>query len=156
MQKIKFLAKLKKEKKLELVEPSENVNESYVLKSESNLISSKILLENNKLEEAIALTYYSMYHMLNALLFRIGIKCENHAASIILLKELFNINNSDISNAKTERIDKQYYTEFHIAKQDVIEAIKNAELFNSRILDFISKINNKEIEEYRKKFKEIS
>src|SRR3989344_3143638 len=145
MKKIRFLTKLRKEKKLELVEPSEEIKESYTQKSESNLISSKILLENNQLEEAIALTYYSMYHMLTALLFKVGIKCENHAASIILLKELFNMNNSDISSAKTERIDKQYYTNFHITREEVIEAIKNAEIFNSKLLDFISKISNKDI-----------
>lgn len=155
IQKINFLIKLKKGKKLEIVEPSEEIKESYIKKSESNLISSKILLENNKLEEAIALTYYSMYHMLTALLFKAGIKCENHAASIILLKELFDIDNSDISDAKTERIDKQYYTDFHIKREEVIDAIKNAEIFNSKLLDFISRMNNKEIEGYMKKFKEL-
>jgi uncharacterized protein (UPF0332 family) len=127
-----------------------------IAKSESNLISSKILLENNKLEEAIALTYYSMYHMLTALLFKVGIKCENHAASIILLKEIFEIDNSDISKAKTERVDKQYYTDFSIIRLDVIEAIGNAESFNSKILDFISKISNENIENYRKKFEKMS
>ena len=97
-----------------------------------------------------------MYHMLTALLFKVGIKCENHAASIILLKELFNMNNSDISSAKTERIDKQYYTNFHITREEVIEAIKNAEIFNSKLLDFISKISNKDIELHRKKFEELT
>lgn len=155
MKKINFLTKLKKKKKLELVEPSEEIKKSYISKSESNLISVKILLENDKLEEAIALSYYSMYHMLTALLFKIGIKCENHSASIILLKEIFDIDNSDILNAKKERIDKQYYTDFSIKKQEVIEAIRDAEKFNDNLLDFISKINNKNIKEYREKFKEL-
>jgi hypothetical protein len=30
-----------------------------------------------------------MYNSLTALLFRVGIKCENHAGSILLLKKLF-------------------------------------------------------------------
>jgi len=120
MKKIKFLIKLRKEEKLELIEPSEEIKESYILKSRSNLASSKILLENNKLEEAIALTYYSMYQIVTALFFKAGIKCENHAATIILLKELFNTENSDMSSAKAERIDKQYYTNFHITKLEVI------------------------------------
>src|SRR3989344_7537289 len=145
MKKIRFLTKLRKEKKLELVEPSEEIKESYVLKSESNLISSKILFKNNQLEEAIALTYYSMYHMLTALLFKIGIKCENHGASILLLKELFDIDNFDISSAKKERIDKQYYVNFHVIKQEVVNGIKNAEVFNSKLFDFISRINNKDV-----------
>ncbi|MDO8549251.1 MAG: HEPN domain-containing protein [Ignavibacteria bacterium] len=155
MKKINFLNKLRKEGKLDLVEASEEIKESYILKSRSNLISSKILLENNQLEESIALTYYSMYHMLTALLFKAGIKCENHAGSIILLKELFELDNSDILLAKSERIDKQYYTGFHIQKEDVLKAIKSAEEFNRKILDFTSKINTDKMKVYRKKFDEI-
>jgi len=156
MKKISFLVKLRKENKLSLVEPSEEIKDSYILKSESNIASSKILLENEKLEESIALTYYSMYHILTALLFKIGVKCENHTAAIILLKELFDIGNSDISHAKKDRIDKQYYTDFSITQQEVTEAIKNAEIFNGNLLDFISKINNKDISKYRELFEEIS
>jgi len=91
--------------------------------------------------------------MLTALLFKVGVKCENHTASIILLKQLFNIDNSEIKDAKKERIDKQYYTDFSIVKQDVVKAIENAENFNSKILDFISRLTNSDIEKFRKKFK---
>ena len=120
------------------------------------MISAKILLDSNKLEEAVALTYYSMYHMLTALLFKVGIKCENHTASIILLKEVFGLDNSDISNAKTERVDKQYYTGFFIEKQEVSGAIKNAELFNSKLADFVSRLANKEITDCRNKLKKLA
>jgi len=155
MKKIKFLMKLNKENKLEVIEPSEEIKQSYIEKSESNLESSKILLNNNKLEESIILTYYSLYNLLTALLFKTGIKCENHSASIILMKELFNLNNSEISNAKSERIDKQYYTDFEVTKQEVIEAIQNAEEFNNNLFDFISKLNNEDINTYRKSFKTL-
>jgi len=87
------LNRLKKEGKLALAEPSENIKQSYIRKSESNIISAKILSENDRLEEAVALLYYSMYHMLTALMFKTGIKSENHSASILLLKEIFNIEN---------------------------------------------------------------
>ncbi|MAG01840.1 DNA-binding protein [Candidatus Pacearchaeota archaeon] len=152
MKELDFLNKLKIEGKLKIVEPSEEIKNSYIEKSESNLSSSKILLDNDKLEESIGLTYYSMYHILTALLFKVGIKCENHYASIILLKKLFDIDNSDIENAKKERIDKQYYTDFNIVKLDVVNAIESAEIFNSKIFDFISRITNLDIENYRKRF----
>jgi len=155
MKKINFLNKLKKERKLGIVEPSEEIKQSYIEKSESNIISAKILLENNRLEEAVALSYYSMYHILTALMFKTGIKSENHSASILLLKELFNIENSDISFAKKERVDKQYYVDFKITKEEVMDAITKAEAFNGRILDFISRLTNENIDAYRKKFKEI-
>lgn len=155
MKKRNFLSRLKKENKLELIEPSEEIKEAYIKKSGNSLASAKILLNNEKLEEATALSYYSMYHMLTALLFRTGIKCENHLGTIVLMKELFNLDNSDILLAKSERIDKQYYTDFHITKEEVKGAIRNAEIFNSKIFDFISKIKNDEIKLFRKKFQEL-
>ncbi len=155
MKKIIFLNKLRRERKLQIIEPSEEIKESYFGKSESNLASSKILLDNDKLEEAITLTYYGMYNMLIALFFKIGIKCENHTASIILLKYLFEIDNLSFEYAKKERIDKQYYTDFEIAKEEIIKAIEEAEEFNNNLFDFISKITNEDVERYRKKFDEL-
>lgn len=153
MKKTDFLIKLAKERKIEIVEPSEEIKDSYLEKSESNLASAKILLENNKLEESVSLAYYSMYHSLIALLFKTGIKSENHSASIILLKELFEIDNSDISFAKRERVDKQYYVNFEITREQVKDAIRKAELFNSKILDFISKLTNEITNKYINKLR---
>lgn len=155
MKKINFLIKLKKEGKLELVEPGEEIKESYIRKSESNLVSAKILLDNDKLEESVGLAYYSMYNLLLALLFKVGIKSENHSASIILLKEVFSLGNKEISDAKTERIDKQYYVDFVISKEDVKDTIRKAEIFNSKLIDFVSKINNEDIKNYRKDFMKL-
>jgi uncharacterized protein (UPF0332 family) len=64
MKKTNFLNKIKKEGKLELVQPSEEMKQSYLIKSESNIISAKILLTNGRLEESVSLAYYSMYHLL--------------------------------------------------------------------------------------------
>lgn len=155
MKEINFLSKLLKEEKLEIVGSSEELKLSYIRKSESNLDSSKILLRNNKLEESITFTYYSMYHMLTALLYKIGIKCENHTGSIILMRLLFGLDNSEIFNAKKERVDKQYYTNFKITKEEILMSIKDTEKFNSLILDFILRLTNEEIIRYRKKFSEI-
>lgn len=155
MKEMNFLNKIKKESKLELVEPSEEIKESYIKKSESNLVSAKILLNSGKLEESVSLAYYSMYHLLTALLFKVGIKSENHTASIILLKSIFNLDNKEILEAKKERIDKQYYVDFVLTKQDVIDTIKKAEIFNSKIIDFISKLTNQDIKNYRNNFEEM-
>lgn len=142
-------------KKLEFVEPSEEIKESYIIKSDSNLESSKILFNNNKLEESVSLAYYSMYHLLTALLFKVGIKSENHSASIILLKEVFGLDNKSIFEAKTERVDKQYYIDFVITNRGVLDAIEKAEAFKHEMIDFISKMNIKDVQYYRNKLKEI-
>ena len=156
MKKTNFLNRMQREGKLELVEPSEEIKQSYMAKSESNLISAKILLSNNRLEESVGLAYYSMYHMLTALLSKVGVKSENHSISIILLKELFGLENKEIFDSKTERIDKQYYVDFMITKTDVEDTIRKAEVFNGKMVDFMSKLKNEEISVYRKKFANIT
>jgi len=91
--------------------------------------------------------------MLTALFYKVGIKCENHSASIIILKDLFKIDNSKISFAKTERVDKQYYVDFEISKQEVENLVKLAEQFNSMLYNFIEKLTTKQADEYREELK---
>jgi len=152
---IEFLIKLFNEKKLQILESSKEISNSYSEKSESNLISAKILFENSRFEEAVSLIYYSMYNLVLSLLFKVGIKSENHSASIFLLKGVFDFDNSLIIEAKKERIDKQYYTDFTITNKEVNQGILNAEKFNSNLKAFISELNNSKIEIYRGKFKEL-
>jgi uncharacterized protein (UPF0332 family) len=149
MKKTGFLTKLYKEGKLQLVSPSDAIKDSYQAKSDSNLVSAKILLNNQRFEEAVTLAYYSMYNMLTALMFQVGIKCENHTAAIMLLTSVFNLENSDISFARKERIDKQYYIDFNVTRDDAQELIETAEEFNKCLYDFQSKMNSNKIKEYR-------
>ena len=155
MKRIAFLHKLHKEEKIKLVEPSDEISLAYLQKSSKSLSSSKTLLEVGNLEDSVALAYYAMYHCLLALFFKIGLKCENHSAAIIFLQKLFNKDNSSISKAKSERVDKQYYVDFSVSKEETNEAITSAEDFIAEINDFISKLNNKDIENYRNNTKEI-
>jgi len=147
MKKINFLIRLKKEGKLGIIEPSEEVTESYLQKSESHFEAAKILLASEKLEESVSMAYYGMYHCLMALLFRCGIKSENHAASILLLKELFNESSlaKKISFGKKERIDKQYYTDFTLTKLDCEEMIKKAEDFIVGCKRIVKHLNEEKI-----------
>ena len=49
---------------------------SDLKKSDSHHLSAKLLLYNDRLEETVTLTYYRMYYMLLAMLFRLGINQE--------------------------------------------------------------------------------
>ena len=111
MKELDFLNSLKEKNKLELVESSEEICNSYLEKAENCMRSAKLLSENDLYENSVSTAYYTMYNSIIALLFRIGIKSENHSGSIILFKKLFDEPNlvGLISFAKKERIDKQYY-----------------------------------------------
>jgi uncharacterized protein (UPF0332 family) len=119
---------------------------------QKHILKNPTILSINNFDDATALVYYSMYYSVLALFFKCGIKCENHSASIILLKELFDLDNQKIIKAKKERIDKQYYVDFHASKSDVKEGISIAEEFNSIITDHISRLNNDSINNIRNKF----
>jgi len=151
MKKINFLIKLHKEEKLQEVEPSDEIKEAYLQRSSESLSSSKALIKIGNLKDAVALAYYSMYHCLLAALFRVGIKCENHAASIILLKEVFGIDNTKISKAKSERVDKQYYVDFDVNQAEAHKSVTIAEEFIAEIIELIAYFTEENIKEYHQK-----
>ena len=149
MRKQGFLNKLFREGKIQIVEPSAQVQEAYRKKSESYLVSAKILLENERLEETVSMAYYSMYYMVLALLFATGIKCENHSGAIILLENLYGIDNTRIAAAKRERIDKQYYVDFAITVEDVRDSIEETEAFYADLLDYMERLHQGDISRLR-------
>jgi uncharacterized protein (UPF0332 family) len=159
MKKLNFLTKLKQERKLELVEPSEEISDSYLQKANECLASAKLLLTNNLLENSIINSYYTMYNSLLSLLFKTGIKSENHSSSIILLEELFQKEDlyNTISKAKEERIDKQYYVEStaNISNESSQGLLNNSEDFLTEIKLSIESLNTEQINNFRDKFKEI-
>lgn len=148
MKKIPFLHRLYKEEKLQLVEPNDDVKTAYLQKSVKSLSSAKALLDIGNLEDSVSMAYYAMYHALLALLFCIGVKCENHTAAIILLKAIFSLDNQTILKAKAERVDKQYYIDFSITKKETEEAIRTAEDFIAQLKDFIDKLTHEKTKNY--------
>jgi len=155
MKKMSFLNNLYKKKKLQIVAPSENVKTAYLQRSDESLTSAKTVLSIGNLKDSVALSYYSMYHCLLALLFRVGIKCENHAAAIILLRKVFEIDNRKISKSKEERVDNQYYVGFRLEQEEAQNSINTAEEFITEIIEFIDKLNEQDIQHYRKKARNI-
>ena len=106
------------------------------------------------------MSYYAMYNLLLALLFRVGIKCENHGGSILLLRLLFEEDElyKLIYDAKKKRIDKQYYVtteKDEITKEIAEELFNNAEEFVLKMKLVIKNLSNDSIDETRKKFETI-
>ena len=161
MKKQNFLNKIKEEGKLELVEPSEEICDSYLEKADNCLKSAKLLLKNNLYENSISMSYYVMYNSLTALFFKVGIKSENHSASILLFNKLFKRGDlfRIISFAKKERIDKQYYVaskhnplNFKLVKESAQDMHIKAENFLVQMKLLIKQINTEQIEKIRKEY----
>ena len=152
MKRADFLARMYQKKKIQLVNPNENIKSAYLQRSEESLSSAKALLKIGNLKDSVALFYYSMYHCLLALMFRIGIKCENHTAAIIILQDVFGLDSKDIRKAKNDRVDKQYYVDFRITEEEVKETMFLAEDFIADLRDFIERLSEQDIKDYRKLF----
>ncbi|MCK5235246.1 MAG: DNA-binding protein, partial [Candidatus Aenigmarchaeota archaeon] len=79
-------------------------------------------------------------------------KCENHTAAIIILQDVFGLDSKDIRKAKNDRVDKQYYVDFRITEEEVKETMFLAEDFIADLRDFIERLSEQDIKDYRKLF----
>src|SRR3990167_10459027 len=158
MKELNFLKKLKRKGLIELVESSEEMKSSYLTKAENCIKSAKILFQNQLYENSTSEAYYCMYNSLLSLLFKIGIKSENHSASIILFDKLFG--NKElvkiISWDKGERIDKQYYVETQqivkVTEESCNDMMLKAEDFLVKMKLLISEVNNEKVNSARDNF----
>ena len=159
MRKQGFLHKLRDEGRLGLVAPSEEIFKSYLKKADDSLKSAKVLIQNGLLENSVPMSYYAMYNSLLALLFKVGIKSENHAGTIIVFQGLFDRRDlaDIISSAKEERIDTQYYVvskgKASMAGESAMGLATKAESFVVQVKILASKLKNEDVERLRKDFK---
>ena len=91
MKKPNFLNKLKRKEALTLVEPSEEISKSYLIKSEKCIRVAKLAYGAGIYENAVSEAYYSVYNTVMSLFFKCGIKCENHSGAVLLIRDLFKL-----------------------------------------------------------------
>lgn len=161
MKNLDFLHKLKSEGKLELLEPSNDMSRSYEKKSKDSFQVAKLAFNAGYYENSVGEAYYSMYNSLQSLYFMCGIKCENHSAAAIILKEIFNLDNlhKAFLHAKEERIDKQYYVtpaqSNPATKDSCMELLNAVEKFTLEIEVFKRNMKQLEIHTVREKFSRL-
>jgi uncharacterized protein (UPF0332 family) len=160
MKSLDFLSKLIREGKLELVEDSEAISLSYEKKAIECREVARLAFDNMYFESDITQSYYSMYNNVLSLFFKCGIKCENHTAAAIILRDLFNQNElyEMFSEAKKERIDKQYYTNpsyDNSIKDSAIDIIKVSLKFNPLIISLKNRFKIQEITNIRDNIKRL-
>src|SRR3989344_6995079 len=95
---------------LKIVEPNERLSKSYLEQAKSSLLRAEKDLNDKDFLWATVAMYYAEYYALYSFLQKIGIKCENHACSILITTLLLGIDKTKtINEHKGKRIDAQYY-----------------------------------------------
>jgi len=161
MKKLNFLDKLKEDGNLKLVEPSNEISKSFLVKSENCIRVAKLAYNEDIYENSVSEAYFSIYNVVTALFYKCGIKCENHSAAVILIKKLFNLNDLYLifSEFKKDRIDNQYYTPIlaqeSITKERCNERLKTSQMFNLEIRTYMEKLTQEEINIIRKEFQDL-
>ncbi len=133
---------MQQKKGIELVEPSDNLREAYLIKADEAL---DVLRGTDIRDWQLTTAYYAIYHGVYSLLMKIGIKCEIHSCTIEFtkkfLKNYFIPEDFElIDKAFSARIDSQYYVNREVPD-------KNYELIMKRTPAFLVKCKNITLEQ---------
>lgn len=134
---------------LRIVEPNERLSKSYFEQAKLSLLRAEKDLNDKDLLWTTVAVYYAEYYALYSFLQRVGIKCENHACSILAVGFLIGEDKIKIINShKDKRIDAQYYMK--IEQEDKVKLmLREAKIFVSDFDELVSKISEDEIKSYR-------
>lgn len=138
---------------LKVVEPNERLSRSYLGEAKSSLLRAEKNLDDKDLLWSTVTIYYAEYYALYSFLQKIGVKCENHACSILATSFLLGENKTKIINEhKGKRIDAQYYMKVD-QESKIRIMLQEAKIFVSEFDEFVSKLSEKEINVFRNKIK---
>lgn len=140
---------------IKIIEPNENLADSYIKMAESALGTMSREREFNSLF-AVSACYYSMYYSLYAVLMRIGIKCEIHSCTLEIMKFALSgfYSEEDIKTIKKAfdaRNIVQYYADKIVEKETKELIMAQAPFFVNKSKGILSKLNEKEINQIRRK-----
>ncbi len=157
MKKQDFLRRLHDKGRISLVSPSNDIADAYLVKSSNALRAADLLYNDSLFEESIPMSYYAMYNCVVALMRKCGIKCENHAASIILLEVIFceSALSKIISDVKSKRIGAQYYVDSKASMADAEAMLGEAQRFTMSVRAIIDSIDSSKISEVGSAFSEL-
>lgn len=149
----------KQKEGLKLTNPSENLSASYIKMAE-NALGTMNRERNYNLAFSISACYYSMYYSLYSILMKLGVKCEIHSCTLKFMEEfLKDFYTKDemkiLSKAFDLRIIAQYYVDKVLDPKEVNIVLTQASLFVNSSKNILSKINEKNIFEFKKKFEEM-
>ncbi len=152
MEKIKWCFRIKDG--IRIKKPSDEISNSYLELSKSSLKSAETIIRQSLLW-ATVMAYYAEYYALYSFLTKIGIKCENHFCSILLVKLLLGKEKVKvIEEHRQKRVSAQYYLK--VGQEKEVESIlREAKFFVAEFERFVTNLNEDEIKEFRQRIEEF-
>jgi len=140
---------------LRLIEPNERLAKLYIQEAKTSLKTAENNLKNGDLLWTTVVVYYAEYYALYSFLQKIGIKCENHACSILATSYILGNDKTEIINLhKEKRIDAQYYMKID-KKDEVSNMLQKAKTFVLMFDEIVSNLNEKEINLYKERIQKV-
>ena len=135
---------------LKIVEPNERLSKSYLEQAKLSLLRAEKDFKDDDLLWTTVAIYYAEYYALYSFLQRIGVKCENHTCSILIVTLLLGEDKTKtINQHKDKRIDAQYYMKVD-QESKIKSMLQEAKMFVSNFDEIVSNLSESEIKEYRK------
>ncbi len=140
---------------IRIIDTNENLAAAYIKMAEDALGTMNRERNFNK-TFSISACYYSMYYSLYAILMKIGVKCEIHSCTLEFMKfALCDFYSKEdiriISKAFDCRNISQYYVDKIISEVDLNFIILNAPYFINKSEEILSKINEEDIKQIKRK-----
>jgi len=151
------LKNLKKEGKVKLKKPNQEISDLYLKKANECITAANILKTENLPEYSILMSYNSMIKSVYSLFFKIGITAKQEYAPLILTNVLFRKDLAKILRTAKNQINKQ--TQLipitTITNNNAEKTIKQAAELLFSIEMMLKQIDEDEISRIQRKFKLI-
>jgi len=139
---------------LKVVEPNERLSKSYLEQAKSSLLRAEKDLNDKDFLWATVAIYYAEYYALYSFLQKIGVKCENHACSILAVAFLLGEGKTKTINLhKDKRIDAQYYMKVD-QEINIKTMLQEAKMFVADFDEVVSNFSEEDIKQYRENISE--
>ena len=139
---------------LKVVEPNERLSKSYLEQTKSSLLRAEKDLNDKDFLWATVAIYYAEYYALYSFLQKMGVKCENHACSILAVAFLLGEGKTKTINLhKDKRIDAQYYMKVD-QEINIKTMLQEAKMFVADFDEVVSNFSEEDIKQYRENISE--
>jgi uncharacterized protein (UPF0332 family) len=138
---------------ISLTAPNETLASAYLKKAEEALETMQTITAR---DWKITTAYYAMYFSLYAILTRLGVRCENHSCTILLMERLLSdyfapAEMALVERARGARVDAQYYVSREIPDPFCEELIRAAPRFLVKCTGIVNGMSERTVETLRKR-----